>query len=56
MLLFKKKVYTPIMSANVISKKFSIKKENTKFDIEPFDVEHGMIKSTGYLFDKIAYI
>ena len=54
---FKKKDgYTPIMSANVISKKFSIKKENTKFDIEPFDVEHGMIKSTGYLFDKIAYI
>ena len=44
------------MSANIISKKFSIKKENTKFDIEPFDVEHGMIKSTGYLFDKIAYI
>ena len=54
---FKKKDgYTPIMSANIISKKFSIKKENTKFDIEPFDVEHGMIKSTGYLFDKIAYI
>ena len=36
---FKKKDgYTPIMSANIISKKFSIKKENTKFDIEQFDV------------------
>ena len=25
-------------------------------DIEAFNVTHGMIKATGYLFDKIAYI
>ena len=48
--------YRPIMKANVIKKKFSIFKQNTKIEITPFDVKHGMIKATGYLFDKIAYI
>ena len=44
------------MKANIIKKKFEILNKNFKIDVEPFDVKHGMIKATGYLFDKIAYI
>ena len=35
---------------------FSIRKNNTKLVIKPFQVTHGLIKSTGYVIDKIAYI
>ena len=48
--------YKPIMKANIIKKKFKIFKNNLKIDIEPFEVSHGMIKATGYLFNKVAYI
>ena len=48
--------YKPIMTATTIKKKFTISKSNNKIEILPFDVKHGMIKATGYLFDKIAYI
>ena len=44
------------MKANIINKSFSIKKNNTKLIIKPFQVTHGSIKSTGYVIDKIAYI
>ena len=44
------------MKANIVKKKFKIINKNFKIDIEPFEVTHGMIKATGYLFDKIAYI
>ena len=48
--------YKPIMRANIVKKKFNIFNKNFKIEIEPFDVKHGLIKATGYLFDKIAYI
>ena len=48
--------YKPIMKANIIKNSFKIRKKNHKLNIESFDVMHGMIKATGYLFDKIAYI
>ena len=48
--------YKPIMKANVIKKKFQISNYNQSINIEPFEVNHGMIKATGYLFEKIAYI
>ena len=48
--------YKPIMTATMIKKKFTISKSNNKIEIFPFDVNHGMIKATGYLFDKVAYI
>ena len=44
------------MTSNKKKKKFTISKSNNKIEILPFDVKHGMIKATGYLFDKIAYI
>ena len=48
--------YKPIMKAHIVEKKFKIFNRNYNIDIEPFQVTHGMIKATGYLFDKIAYI
>jgi len=48
--------YRPIMKANIIKNKFKIRKKNQELNIETFDVNHGMIKASGYLFDKIAYI
>ena len=48
--------YKPIMKANIIKKKFLIKKDDTQLFVEAFEVAHGMIKSTGYRFDDIAYI
>jgi phosphoribosyl 1,2-cyclic phosphate phosphodiesterase len=48
--------YKPIMKANVVKKEFQISKNNQSIKIEPFEVVHGMIKATGYLFEKIAYI
>ena len=48
--------YKPIMKANVVKKKFQISNKNQIIKIEPFEVFHGMIKATGYLFEKIAYI
>ena len=48
--------YKPIMEANSVKKKFTIKKDGTILNIEEFDVTHGMIKATGFVFDKIAYL
>ncbi len=48
--------YKPIMKANVIKKNFFIKKDRLKLSIKAFDVDHGMIKATGYVMEKIGYI
>ena len=48
--------YKPIMKANVIKKNFLLKKNKIKLFIKAIEVNHGTIKSTGYLMDKIAYI
>ena len=44
------------MKANVIKKSFKIKKKNQILSIKAFDVIHGMIKATGFRFEKVAYI
>ena len=44
------------MEAKIVKKKFKIFNKNFKINIDPFEVTHGMIKATGYLFDKIAYV
>ena len=48
--------YQPIMKAYVVKKKIVLKKKKTKLLINLFDVKHGMINATGYLFNKVAYI
>ena len=35
---------------------FKLRKNNNSLTIQPFEVMHGMIKSTAYVFEKIAYI
>ena len=44
------------MKANIIKDKFVIKKNNKKLIINAFDVQHGLIKATGYVFNRISYI
>ena len=48
--------YKPIMIAKIIKNNFSINIRNKNFKAKAFDVNHGMIKATGFLFSKIAYI
>ena len=48
--------YKPIMKAFIVKEKFKILSNYSKIEIEPLEVTHGMIKATGYLFHKIAYI
>ena len=48
--------YKPIMRSRVVRDNFTIKKNKNFLKIKSFDVIHGMIKATGYLFNKIAYI
>ena len=48
--------YKPIMRSKVINNNFFINKGKTKLSIKSFDVNHGQIKATGYVMEKIAYI
>ncbi len=48
--------YRPIMKSHIIRDKFTIQKKKDSMDIRAFDVKHGLINATGFLFEKIAYI
>jgi phosphoribosyl 1,2-cyclic phosphate phosphodiesterase len=48
--------YIPILKSNIIKNRFRIKKSNHSIEINSFDVNHGEINSTGYVFNKIAYL
>ncbi|MAW17755.1 MAG: MBL fold hydrolase [Pelagibacteraceae bacterium] len=48
--------YKPIMKATVVKNKFKIIKNNEILKIVPFDVAHGLINATGFLFENVAYI
>ena len=48
--------YIPIMNGNLIKKKFTLKKKNTKITFNSFPVDHGQIKSSAYIFNNIAYL
>ena len=51
-----KKGYSPIAKANIIGDFFSINKKKNKIRIKSFEVNHGIIKSTAYVINKVAYI
>jgi len=53
---FPRHSYVPIMKANIIKNKFAINKNKSTIKIEAIEVKHGVIKATGYIFQKIAYI
>ena len=48
--------YVPILKSNIIKNNFSINKKNNKINFFSFEAQHGMIKSTAFVFNKIAYI
>ena len=51
-----KQGYKPILKDNIIRENFKIKKNNRHIKIKSFEVQHGQIKATAYVFNKIAYI
>ena len=52
----KKNGYVPILKSNIINNYFSIKKKNKSLNINSFDIQHGEIKATAHIFEKIAYL
>jgi len=51
-----KQGYMPIAKEHIINNNFFIKKGNNKIKIKSFEVQHGLIKATAYVIDKIAYL
>ena len=48
--------YNPILKDYVIKDSFFIKKKKNKIKINAFEVQHGLIKATAYVVNKIAYL
>ena len=48
--------YIPILKGNLIKKRFTLTKKKDKINFLSFPVSHGWIKSTAYVFNKIAYL
>ncbi len=48
--------YKPIMSSHTFKEKFKIKKNNNVINIRAIELQHGMIKANGFIFNKIAYL
>ena len=54
---FKHKLgYSPIAKAHIIKNSFFVKKDSNKIKIDSFEVQHGPIKATAYIVNKIAYL
>ena len=52
----RKQGYVPILKDNVIENNFTIKKGRNKIKIKSFEVQHGLIKATAYIVNRIAYL
>ena len=48
--------YIPIGKSHIINNNFFIKKGKNEINIKSFEVQHGLIKSTAYIVNKIAYL
>ena len=44
------------MSANTFNDQFTIKKNDKLLKIQAIELQHGMIKANGFVFNKIAYL
>jgi len=51
-----KQGYMPIAKDHIIKNNFFLKKNNNKIKINAFEVQHGLIKATAYVINKIAYL
>ena len=48
--------YKPIMSSHVFKEKFIINKNKQTISIRALELQHGMIKANGFVFNKVAYL
>ena len=48
--------YPAILKSNIINKSFSLGKNNESIEFKTLSVQHGRIKSLGYIFQNVAYI
>ncbi len=48
--------YKPIMKSHIFKKKFFIKKNKNILKLIGIELQHGLIKSNGFIFKKIAYL
>ena len=48
--------YRPIMKANIFKNNFKIIKGKYNLKITAFNINHGLIDATGFVFEKIAYL
>ena len=48
--------YKPIMSLNIFKDQFTIKKDKNLLEIRAIELQHGMIKANGFIFNKVAYL
>ena len=51
-----KQGYVPILKGHIINNTFSIKKGKNEIKINSFQVQHGQIKATAFILNKIAYL
>ena len=51
-----KQGYLPIAKDHIVKNSFFVKKNKNKIEINSFEVQHGLIKSTAYIVNKIAYL
>ena len=48
--------YVPIIKGNIVKNNFILKKRNTQIKFKSFLINHGHIKASAYVFEKIAYL
>ena len=48
--------YIPIIKSNLLKKKFVLKKNNNQIKFKSFLINHGLIKASAFVFDKVAYL
>ena len=51
-----KQGYLPIAKDHIVKNSFFVKKNKNKIEVNSFEVQHGLIKSTAYIVNKIAYL
>ena len=50
------KGYIPIIKSNLLKKRFVLKKKNNQIKFKSFLINHGLIKASAFVFDKVAYL
>ncbi len=48
--------YKPIMKSYTFKEKFKIKKNNESINIRAIELQHGLIKANGFVFNKVGYL